>query len=104
MSAVQLKNRHLLIAAEIAQKVFGDAPQVFIVYYPQQKALLLAPSDDELFPTIHSPAQQMLKTRNLIGDRSLSLEEILIDNELEDSDRPLPFLHQDGLRLLHITL
>ncbi len=101
---VSLRNRHLLVAAELAADAFGEVAQVYVVYYPAQKALLLAPMGDEIFPTIHKPALQMLKSRNLIGDKSISLEEILIDNELDDSDRTLPFMHQPGMKMLHVTL
>ncbi len=101
---VMLRNRHLVVAAEIAADAFGDVAQVYIVYYANQKALLLAPMDDEIFPTVHKPALQMLKKRNLQGDKSVSLEEILIDNDLDDTDRPLVFMHQPGMSFLHITL
>ena len=101
---VLLRNRHLFITAEIAAGAFGEVSQVYVVYYPNQKALLLAPMDDEIFPTVHKPALQMLKTRNLPGDKSVSLEEILIDHEIDGTDRPLGFIFQPGMRLLHVTL
>lgn len=104
MSEMQLKNRHLIIPAEIAIAVFGDTPQVYVVYYPQQRSLLLAPQEDELFPTVHKAGLGLLKIRNAAGDRSLSLEEIIIDHELEDETRTLVCLYQPGLRLLHVTL
>ncbi|NJL77334.1 MAG: hypothetical protein HC892_22210 [Saprospiraceae bacterium] len=101
---VQLKNRHLLVAADVAQSAFGEVAQVFMVYYPNQRSLLLAPMDDTIFSTLHKAALQMLKTRNLNGDKSLSLEEILIDHEIDDTDRELPFLQQPGMKLLQVTL
>lgn len=101
---VSLRNRHLLVAADIAAGAFGEVAQVYVVYYPQQKALLLAPMDDEIFPTVHKPALQMLKSRNLQGDKSVSLEEILIDHDIDDTDRALVFMHQPGMKFLHVTL
>ncbi|HNE28201.1 MAG TPA: hypothetical protein PKL15_03910 [Saprospiraceae bacterium] len=104
MSSVRLQNRHLLIAAAIAADAFGESIQVQVVYYPQQQTLLLAPLDDTTFASLHQTAVQMLKTRNLQGDKSLSLEEILIDYELDDRDRDLPFLYANGMQLLHVTI
>ncbi len=102
--AVKLITQHLWISDDIARATFGDAVQVHTVYYPQQRALLLAPKDDEIFPTIHKTGLQMLKNRNLQGDKTLSLQEILIDHDIDDTDRELVFLHQPGMNMLHVTL
>ncbi len=104
MGRIELKTQHLLISGNIATDVFGNAAQVYTVYYPQQHALLLAPMDDEIFPTIHKAQLQMLKSRNLQGDKSISLQEIIIDHEIEDTDRELIFMYQPGMRMLKVTL
>lgn len=104
MGTVQLRTRHLLISGDIANDVFGDATQVYTVYYPQQHSLLLAPMDDEIFTSVHKARLQMLKSRNLSGDKSISLQEIIIDHEIDDTDRDLVYLHQPGMRILKITL
>ena len=101
---IKLRTQHLWISGDIAGTVFGDLDKVYTVYYPQLHALLLAPMDDEIFPTIHKGDLQMLKTRNLEGDKTISLQEIIIDNDLDDSDRDLVFMHQPGVRMLHVTL
>ena len=104
MSEVKLRNRHLWMAASLADSALGDTAQVYVVYYPQKASLLLAPMDDEHFPTLHKAHLQLFKTRNLQGDKSISLEEILIDHDLDATDRDLSYLHQSGLRMLHISL
>lgn len=101
---IKLKTQHLWISGPLAAAVFGDVAQVYVVYYPAQKSLLLAPMDDELFPTVHKAALQMLKTRNLQGDKTISLQELIIDHDIDETERSLPFIHQEGLRLLHVTL
>lgn len=101
---IKLKTQHLWISGDIAGSTFGETAQVYVVYYPAQKALLLAPMDEEIFPTIHKAALQMLKNRNLEGDKTISLQEIIIDNEIDDTDRDLIFMHQPGMRMLHVTL
>lgn len=104
MSEIKLQNRHLFISGALAADAFGDVIQVYVVYYAQNHALLLAPIDDPLFPTMHKARMQMLKTRNLQGDRSISMEEILIDHDIDDTDRDLPYNYQPGLRMVHINL
>ena len=101
---IKLRTQHLWISGDIAGTVFGDIDKVYTVYYPQLHALLLAPMDDEIFPTIHKGDLQMLKTRNLEGDKTISLQEIIIDHDLDESDRDLVFMHQPGVRMLHVTL
>lgn len=101
---IKLRTQHLWISGDIAGTVFGDNDKVYTVYYPQLHALLLAPMDDEIFPTIHKGDLQMLKTRNLEGDKTISLQEIIIDHDLDESDRDLVFMHQPGVRMLHVTL
>ena len=101
---IKLRTQHLWISGDIAGTVFGDLDKVYTVYYPQLHALLLAPMDDEIFPTIHKGDLQMLKTRNLEGDKTISLQEIIIDHDLDESDRDLVFMHQPGVRMLHVTL
>jgi hypothetical protein len=101
---VKLRTQHLWISGDLVAATLGDTPQVYTVYYPKQHALLLAPMDDDIFPTIHKGGLQMLKNRNLEGDRTISLQEIIIENDLDDTDRELVFIHQPGMRMLHITL
>lgn len=101
---VQLKNRHLWIAADIAEQAFGDAQQVYAVYYANLKMLLLAPMTDAMFKQAHECAMLMLKTRSAEGDKSISLEEIIIDNDLNNKDRELEYAGAPGLQMLQIKI
>ncbi|MEL7159942.1 MAG: hypothetical protein AAFN92_04230 [Bacteroidota bacterium] len=101
---VQLKRQHLWLSAEIAADAFAGERQVYVVYYPQRGALLLAPMSDDAFKSLHECSLVMLKDRNVRGDKSLSLQEIVIDNDLDGSDRPLAFTTQPGLRMLQVKL
>lgn len=101
---VRLKRQHLWLSSELAKRIFNDERQVYMVYYPQRKALLMAPMSDDSFKTIHECSLVMLKDRNIQGDKSLSLQEIIIDNGLDDQDRPLGYSTIEGLQLLQVTL
>lgn len=104
MSDVSLRNQHLLIARALAAEVFGEAAQAFVHYDKAGGRLLLAPMEHPRFSQERKSALQMLKNRNLQGDKSLSLQEILIDHELDDSPRPLAFSYDPDAGVLSVIL
>ena len=101
---VRLNRQHLWIGHELAERVFNNERQVYTVYYPQRKALLLAPMSNEDFKALHECSLVMLKDRNIQGDKSLSLQEVLIDNDLDVQDRPLAYSAIESLQLLQVIL
>ncbi len=103
-SKVRLKSSHLLIDHEVAQEVFGNDLNAHVVYYPNKRTLMVAPKSDELFKTLHKANQHMLKDRNLKGDKTVALHELLIDNEIDDTDRDLTYDLQPGLGILNVKL
>ncbi|MCB0578898.1 MAG: hypothetical protein KDD10_06265 [Phaeodactylibacter sp.] len=103
-SKVQLKGSHLLIDSEVASEVFGEEQNAYVVYYPERRTLMLAPVSDELFKSLHKASQQMLKSRNLRGDKSIALHGILIDHQVNDTDRSLEYELPPGLGVLNVKL
>lgn len=101
---VRLRRGHLWLPAAIASDVFGSDRQVYTVYYPERGHLLLAPMSDAAFKSLHQCSLAMLRIRNAAGDTSLSLQELLIDNDLDDGDRALDFEQPAGMPLLKLTL
>lgn len=102
MSKIQLKTSHLYIDSDLAAAAFGDAAQVYVIYYPLKNSLLLAPMNDEFFPKLHKAGLIMLKSRNLKGDKTVSMYEILIDNDLDDADRDLEYEYTEGVKMLNV--
>lgn len=101
---IRLQGTHLLIDHEIADSVFGNDNNAYVVYYPERKTLMLAAVSDELFKKLHKASQQMLKDRNLKGDKSLAVGEVLIDNQLDESDRDLVYKIEATLGVLSVKL
>lgn len=101
---VKMNRQHLWLSNEIASNTFGGERQVYVVYYPQRGALLLAPMSDTAFKSLHECSLVMLKDRNLQGDKSLSLQEIIIDHDLDATDRPLAFTYRPGVQMLQVLL
>lgn len=100
---VHLKNSYLLIDAAIAQEAFGNDPQVSVVYYPDRQTLLVAGKSKAFFEKMHKTAWVLLKDRNLLGDKSVNIRELLIDHDLDDTDRELSYdLKTTGI--LSVTL
>ncbi|MEO0778377.1 MAG: hypothetical protein AAF146_17550, partial [Bacteroidota bacterium] len=77
-SAIRLRASHLLIDTVMAQRVFGDTANAYLVYYPERHVLMLASVEDELFKSLHKASQHLLKDRNRQGDKSIALHETLI--------------------------
>ncbi len=96
---VRLKRGHLWMPAKVAEEAFGQDRQVYAVYYPAKQSLLLAPHSDKDFGQLHKCSLLMLKDRSLAGDKSISLQEIIIDHELSDQDRDLDYNGGPGLPL-----
>jgi hypothetical protein len=102
MSWIKLANQHLLISSEIAQVFFPGASQVNMVFYTGRNTLLIAAATDELFKGLHKTSTHMLKDKNLKGDKSITLEEIIIDNELNAADRELDFKADETMKIITI--
>lgn len=105
MADVQLKNGHLIIGAALAGRIFGLAEQVDWVYYSAEGKLLAAPHGDEVFRQLHKTRTSMLKHKNSQGDRSMSVQELLLDEAIDPSDRDIAFKTEDApMQLLNISL
>lgn len=103
-SKVRLQASHLLIDHEIALDVFGKDFNVNMIYYPEKCTLMIAAKSDELFKKLHKANPHMLKDRNLKGDKTIALHEILIDHDINDLDRDLEFESPKGLGILNVKL
>ncbi|MCU0449817.1 MAG: hypothetical protein MUC97_08215 [Bernardetiaceae bacterium] len=91
MSLLQLKDSHLHFKAPLVAQAFADDEQVNLVFYPDRRVLLVAGKSKLFFEKLHKTHWRMLKARNLVGDKSVDVREILIDEDLDDTDRPLDY-------------
>lgn len=91
MSALLLKNGHLLLSAELAARAFAGEEQIRLVYYPDRHKLLLAAKSDIFFEKMHKTQWLVLKERNPQGDKALLIRDILLDHDLDQDDRAVPF-------------
>ena len=99
---VNLLNSHIIIDSNIAGSLFDNESYVQVVYYLKNGVLMIARDSDELFKKLHKASPVLLKNKNIQGDKSLNLREIIIDNDLDDSDRPLLFSEDKIMNVLSI--
>ncbi len=103
-SGITLKSSHLTIHSELVHKVFGEVDYAYVVYIEDQKTILTTPVTSQWFGKMHRPTQFLLKSRNLKGDKTLAIREILIDYDLDSTDRALSFEWIKKTKLIKIRL
>ncbi len=103
-SDVYLEASHICIKKNIAEKIFGKETVVLSVYYAKDNSFMAAPASEELFKNLHKSSQQMLKSKNAAGDKSISIQELALDNDINEQDRNLEFATEESLHILKIKL
>ena len=89
---IYLKSSHIYLDSELVNDVFGSIHYAYAVYNPEQEKILVTPVSSQWFVKMYEkPAQFLLKDRNIKGDKTLAIREILIDNDLDISDRDLEY-------------
>ncbi|TAF63544.1 MAG: hypothetical protein EAZ55_13195 [Cytophagales bacterium] len=101
---VYLKNDHIILHKTIADALFGESPFVYIAYQVAIKKLFIVSYTDEVFKKLHQPAMQMLKQRGENPEKSISIRETLIDNEIPNEDRTLEYEIREKRKMLVINL
>ncbi|MEM6893151.1 MAG: hypothetical protein AAF554_05625 [Bacteroidota bacterium] len=103
-SEVVLRSSHVLLKAELVQKVFQQIHYAYVTYVKDKKHLLVTPVSSQWFVKMYEPTQFLLKDRNLKGDKVLAVREIFIDNDLNSSDRELSYEWIEKTNLLKISV
>lgn len=103
-SDVYVESGHICIKKNIAEKIFGQETVVFSVFYAKDNTFMVSPASEELFKTIHKANQQMLKMKNANGDKSISIQELILDNDIDEKDRDLEFVTEEALHILKVKL
>jgi hypothetical protein len=102
MQQIHLANSHLIIDAAIANDFFGAVSHVNLVYYPNRRILLLAAATDELFKGLHKTSMVMLKLKNAKGDKSITIQEIVIDNDIDPADKALIYQADAAMKIITV--
>lgn len=88
---ILLKNGHLILPVHLVETVLEGELQINWVYYPERRSLLFAGKSRHFFEKMHKTMWQTLKNKNVVGDKAFFIRGILIDNNLDDTDRELSY-------------
>jgi len=102
--SVTLRSSHVTLNAALVQRVFDSINYAYVTYVAEQKKILITPVSSQWFVKIYKPTQFLLKSRNLKGDRTLAIREILIDHDLDTADRVLKFEIVEKTNLIKIAM
>lgn len=104
MSKILLKSSHIHIASEIVNPIFEKIHYAYVLYDEKKEKLLITPVDSNWFTKLYKPTQFLLKERNMKGDKTLGIRQILIDNDLDMEDKELDYKVVEGLNLIEINI
>ncbi|MEM6297104.1 MAG: hypothetical protein AAF740_00270 [Bacteroidota bacterium] len=101
---IALKASHIQLDNSIVSKIFENIHYAYVVYLASDRRLLITPVSSQWFVKMHKPAQFLLKDKNLKGDKAIAIGEILIDNDLDPTDRTLEYEVVEKTNLIKIIL
>ena len=101
-SDISLQSSHIFLENHLANKVFGQVHYAYASYREQQ--LLITPVSSQWFAKMYEASQFLLKTKNGNGDRAIAIHEILIENDIDVSDRDLNYEIISKTNLIKINL
>ena len=99
-----LKSEHIYLDAELANQFFQAGNPVFISFKEEEKAVLMAPLTNSWFSKLHQAQQTLLKARNQQGDCTTSIRDLILDHDLNATDRELTFTLNNQSKFLKIDL
>tara|TARA_R110001606_G_scaffold375138_1_gene533297 strand:- start:449 stop:769 length:321 start_codon:yes stop_codon:yes gene_type:complete len=101
---ITLKTSHIYLDNELIEPIFGKIHYAYVTYVEEQGKILITPVSSQWFVKMYKPTQFLLKSRNLKGDKTLAIREILIDNNLDITDRDLEYEIIEKTNLIKVSI
>ncbi len=102
---VKLSSSHVFLGSETVTKIFDRVQFALIIYLKEKNTILISSASSKWFKNMHKGAfQSILKSRNMEGDKTLAIRELLIDNDIDTSDRDLDFEVIEKTKIIKIKL
>lgn len=101
---VRLSNQHICLEAELAKTFFESESVAQICYQESTNHLLLAPISSSWFSKMHQSSQCHLKEKSMVGDKAIAVHALLMDHDLDESDRPLAYEVNESAGWIKINL
>jgi hypothetical protein len=87
---IELKNGHLILPRLLIAQALSADSQVSLKYYTDRRTLVIAGKSKAFFEKLHQTEEWLtLKEKNIQGDKSLFIRGLLIDHEIDETDRKL---------------
>ncbi len=103
--SISLRSSHIFIDSEVVKTIFENIHYAYVEYIEKRKILMITPVSSQWFIKMYeNPTQFLLKDRNLKGDKTLAIREILLDNDLNTTDRILQFEIIEKTKLIKVKL
>ncbi|ANI87889.1 hypothetical protein A9P82_00255 [Arachidicoccus ginsenosidimutans] len=101
---VNLLNSHIIIDKNIAEELFSNESYVQVIYYENDGKLMVARDSDDMFKSFHKAKKELLKNKNLLGDKSINIREMIIDNDLDETNRSLEYKADTAMNVLNVFI
>lgn len=101
---VQLNNGHIVLNNVLVKELFANCEKLAWVYYAEKKCFMAANTSDSIFKTIHKTNEAILKHRNNNGDRSISIQELILDNDIDNTNRLLDYKADHAAGILSVFI
>lgn len=103
-SKISLKSSHLYLDNTLIPLIFGEIYYAYVTYAKEQNNILITPVSSQWFVKMYKPTQFLLKSRNLKGDKTIAVREILIDNDVDVTDRDLEYEIIEKTNLIKVKI
>jgi len=90
LSEIQLKSSHIIIPPNLAILFFGEDHSVYVSFQETKGVALVSTSANRWFPKLHESKLYLLKNKDMMGTKSISIRELILDHDLKENDRLLP--------------
>ncbi|HEY0299100.1 MAG TPA: hypothetical protein VGB84_07765 [Arachidicoccus sp.] len=101
---VNLLNSHIIIDKSIASQLFSNESYVQVIFYENDAKMMIARDTDDMFRSFHKAKRELLKDKNLLGDKSINIRELIIDNDLDQSNRVLEYKSDAAMSVLNVFI
>lgn len=102
---IEFKKDHIWINHQLIQKFMNEIEYAYISFIEKQNQLLITPITSKWFIKMYkNHSQLLLKSRNLEGDKTINIREVIIDNNLELETGPLSYELIEKTKLIKIKL
>ena len=92
------------MSSTLASTLFKQDNLAFMTFQESTKQLLVAPVTSTWFTKMHEAKQCLLKDKNMHGDKSIAPHALIIDHELDETDRELEFELNEQVGWIKINL